>query len=224
MPYRTLELSIGQKFGMLTYIEEAGRIKLPSGQWNRIVKVRCDCGVEKNVRVLHLVRERMKSCGCIKPAEHGLSKTKLYRVWTGMIVRTETDTFIDHHRYKDRGIKMCDEWRESFLKFKEWAFSNGYRLGLQLDRVDNDKGYSPDNCRFVTVKENVNNREVTIRVLYNGKTESLRLILDRLGFQHHFNAIYTRIKRGWSAQRAIDTPIRKGNYHRRHAILSENNR
>jgi hypothetical protein len=212
-----LNLETGQKFGMLTYLSEAGRKYLPSGQWNRMVLVRCECGNEKEVRVMHLVRQRIKSCGCMVP-DHGMSKTKLYRVWTGMINRCTSDKCIDHHRYKDRGISMSDIWKSSFVAFKDWATSNGYKQGLQIDRIDNNKGYCPDNCRFVTPSENVRNREVTFTVQYNGQDVPLVTILEQKGIRDKYYQILARIKRGWDHQMAIDTPMRKGNYKRKNAV------
>lgn len=210
-----IKISEGQVFGALTVVKEAPKKRLPSGQINRVIVCRCECGTVKDVRLLHLVRGRIVSCGCKSGERHGMSKTKLYRVWTGMHVRCYTDTCIDHHRYKDRGIEMCPEWRDSFTAFKDWALTNGYKPGLQIDRTDNDKGYSPDNCRFVTVVENSNNREVTTWIGYGGQMVSLQLLLREKGLLPHIAAIRARIARGWPHDEAVDTPIKKGKYFRK---------
>lgn len=98
----------------------------------------------------------------------GISKTVFKDVYYSMRARCEHK---NHSRYKDygaRGITVCDEWKENPMAFIEWALANGYRKGLSLDRIDNDKGYSPDNCRWATAKEQANNRRT--KCLYDGMT------------------------------------------------------
>lgn len=90
--------------------------------------------------------------------KHGDSKTKLYYVWAEMIQRC---TNPKHRRFEDwggRGIEVCDEWKNDYSAFKEWALENGYREGLTIDRINNDMGYSPDNCRWATVNEQNKNK------------------------------------------------------------------
>lgn len=79
----------------------------------------------------------------------------------------------DYHRYGGRGIKVCREWLDNIDLFVEWSLDNGYKQGLQLDRIDNDKGYSPENCRWTTPKENANNRESNVLITYNNETKSI---------------------------------------------------
>lgn len=209
MPGR-LNIQPGERYGRLTVIDEAPSQRLPSGQINRVMLCGCDCGNTKEVRLVHLVRLKITSCGCIQP-HHGGSGTKLHNCWRGMMNRTSSEKYIDAHRYVDRGIRVCTEW-QTYPVFKKWALSNGYKEGLQIDRRDNDKGYYPENCRFVTNVVNVNNREVTLMVEYEGVMQSLQLILHSKAMDSHYGAIYSRIKRGWKATKAINTPIRQGNY------------
>lgn len=201
----------GTKYGRLVVIREGKTLTLPSGQKNRTIRCKCDCGKVKNIRLHHLVRNRTISCGCLTE-KHGMSGGKLYRVWTAMKERCHREGYIDQHRYKDRGISICDRWNKSFTSFMKWAIKNSWEEGLQIDRINNNLGYCPKNCRFVTNKINANNREDTIVVLYNGVNIALKLILEERGLQNHYGAIYTRIKRGWGHQDAIDTGIRVGNY------------
>lgn len=212
MSYKKLNIVAGERFGKLVVIVESERAVLPSGQKNRQMLCRCDCGTETVVRVVHLTRGRTISCGCMVGEKHGQVKSPLYTIWRGMKNRCNTDTYIDHHRYKDRGITVCKEWSDSFIAFRDWALFNGYKEGLQIDRIENNEGYSPNNCRFVTNIINVNNREITVMVLYSGKLVSLSLLLRNKNLHEHYAAISGRIGRGWKAQKAIDTPIRKGRY------------
>ena len=162
-----------------------------------------------------MTKGRVKSCGCDFGDYHGESKSLLYNVWRGMMNRCNTDTYIDKHRYKERGITVCNEWKR-YITFRDWALSSGWHHGLQIDRVDNDLGYTPNNCRFVEPHVNVNNRECTIRVNYNGQVYAIRELLRFNGIKDvHINAIIGRINRGWSVEKAIDTPIKKGNYRRK---------
>lgn len=110
--------------------------------------------------------------------------------------------------YKGRGIEVCQEWR-SFPVFEEWALSNGYVKGLQLDRIDPDKGYSPDNCRFVTPHENALNRRSSIRVLWNGEFIELMRLYERIKPKVSYSTAYDRFHRGWSVEDAFYKPIRQ---------------
>lgn len=204
----------GAKYAMLEVVGEAKRRILPSGQVNRFALCKCVCGKVKEIRLLHLVRLRTRSCGCImKGFRGGVSSEPLYKKWKGMKDRCKP-IHIDRHIYFDRGIKLCDEWENDYNAFKDWAIANGYDPVLAIDRKDNEKGYSPSNCRFVTDVENANNRRNTFFIIYKGESRPLALVIrekykdDML----HYPAILRRIKRGWSHDKAIDTPIRKGNY------------
>lgn len=204
----------GMVFGKLTVIREGKPLKLPSGQTNRAIRCRCDCGKVKNIRLLHLVRGRIRSCGCLSGEKHNMTGGKLYRVWTAMKERCYREGYIDQHRYKNRGIKICKSWLNSFVAFKNWALKNGWKPRLQIDRINNNGNYKPSNCRFVTNVINVNNRENTLMVSYNGKKVSLSLLLMKKNKTIHYAAIYGRIKRGWDEQKAVDTKIKEGNYKR----------
>jgi hypothetical protein len=201
-----------QMFGKLTAIKETEILRLPSGQINRAFLCKCECGKETVVRLLHLVRGRIVSCGCISGEQHGKSKTSLYRVWTGMKARCYDPNHNRSHRYMSKGIVVCDVWKNSFATFEKWAIENGYGRGLQIDRINNDGNYEPSNCRFVTIAENCNNRDITFMVDYNGKRQSLMMILHEQNKEKYIHSIYSRIKRGWNHQEAIDKPLRKGNW------------
>lgn len=109
-----------------------------------------------------------------------------------------------YNRYGGRGITVCDEWKNNFQAFYDWAISNGYRDDLTLDRKDNDNGYSPENCRWTTKKEQSNNRENNIVITYNGKTQTLSQWAEEIRIPYH--KLLVRIKRGWSVERAFTKP------------------
>ena len=153
----------GQPFGKLTVLRENGRDKHNKVLW----LCRCECGNEVTVRGSDLRSENTTSCGCYQReshTKHGMCKTRLYYVWRGMLQRAGVHKGASEEAkrlYQDRGITVCDEWLV-FENFRDWALSHGYKEGLQIDRIDNDKGYCPENCRWVTPKENMNNRRNTI--------------------------------------------------------------
>lgn len=149
---------------------------------------------------------------------HGEVGTKLYNTWRGMLNRVTNASYIDSHRYVGRGITVYGPWRK-YMVFREWALNNGYKEGLQIDRRDNDKGYHPDNCRFVDKVTNVNNRSITFMVNYKGETKSLMLLLRDLNLMDRVGAIRNRLRYGWDHTKAIETPVRKGNYANRWKAL-----
>lgn len=122
----------------------------------RIAQFRCNCG-RLFVGKINAVKVGHKSsCGCKRDGRptHGLSRHPLYRKWSGMITRTTNSNEECYHRYGGRGIKVCDEWRNDFKNFYDWAISNGYKDGLTIDRIDVNGNYEPSNCQWLTMREN----------------------------------------------------------------------
>ena len=207
---------IGKKFGKLTVIEIVHvdkNGKQHSGwQW----KCKCDCGNETLARPSLVLRGKKLSCGCLKKEQeyhnlgekrktHGKSNTRLYRIWRGMIDRCENEKTPSYKDYGSRGIKVCDEWAKSFSSFYEWAINSGYDESLTIERIDVNKGYSPDNCKWITLEEQAINKQNTIWVEYHGEKVQLSVICKKLKVDYGF--IYYRIfNMGMSADEALDTP------------------
>jgi hypothetical protein len=205
-------LSKGQIFGHLSVVKEVNQLTLPSGQKNRAYLCKCECGNETVVRLSHLIRGRIKSCGCLIKSRNGESTSRIFKTWKAMIERTNANYYIRSNRYKQRGIFVCDEWNDYF-NFKNWALQNGYDDNLQIDRIDNNGNYEPSNCRFVTNQQNANNREMTFFVNYGGKKYAIMDLFRKLNIPiKHQQTIRQRINRGWNHNMAFDKPIKNGKY------------
>lgn len=111
-------------------------------------KYLCFCGKEFLQRASEIRRGRIKSCGCLR---HGSTNTRLYRIFKNMIQRCTNPKHHRYYLYGNRGISLCEEWKD-FVVFKKWALASGYEDTLTLDRINNDKGYNPNNCRWVNYK------------------------------------------------------------------------
>ena len=105
--------------------------------------------------------KKQRSCGCLpKNYKYGISKTKLYRVWIDIKTRCLNTNSESYKDYGGRGITICPEWTNDYTKFRDWSLDNGYQEGLQINRINNDGNYEPNNCNFVTAKENARNRRL----------------------------------------------------------------
>lgn len=208
MPKR-LEVPAGEIRNGLVFISDGGNRILPSGLKPRVIIVQCiKCKKKSKVLLLHFIRNRA-GCECRR---HGDKETHLYNMWRGMINRCKPSYF-QRKYYFDKGIKVFEEWSD-YRKFKKWALHNGYDPDLQIDRRNNNDGYHPGNCRFVTQEVNLANRDLTIMVLYHGIHVALSILCGGSD-NSWYNLALRRIKRGWNHEKAIDTPARTGNYKRR---------
>lgn len=165
----------GKKFGRWTVIGEGGRSKHRRILWKCV----CECGTEREVVGESLVNGVSKSCGCYnveqiidRSTTHGCTNERLYIIWKNMKSRCYNKNNNAYEYYGGRGIVACDEWKDSFANFREWAISHGYTDELTIDRIDVNGNYEPSNCRWSTMKEQANNTRRTKYVNYNGKTYS----------------------------------------------------
>lgn len=157
---RLLDLT-GQRFGRLMVIQRAENTNAGKTRW----RCKCDCGNVCIKATSQLRSGKTRSCGCLRKETlsrmrtiHGLSGTRLHRIWAGMNKRCINPKSPYYYLYGGRGITVCDEWKHNFQAFYDWALANGYNEKLSIDRIDNDKGYSPANCRWATASEQRKNQ------------------------------------------------------------------
>ena len=155
----------GQRFGRWLVIKREGSDKYNNATWF----CRCDCGTERVCSGNDLRQGKSRSCGCLKidttikrSTKNNKRYSRLYVVWLDMKGRCTNPNDKSYSYYGGRGITVCDEWRNNFQAFYDWAMANGYDENAPygkctMDRIDNDKGYSPDNCRWVDMKFQGNN-------------------------------------------------------------------
>ena len=155
---------IGERFGKLTVICEQGKTKSQNILW----KCKCDCGKEVVVNGSYLRNGHSKSCGCLakektiaRSTVHGNYKSRLYRIWHGMKNRCYYSKNNNFKNYGARGITVCEEWKNDFQAFYEWAMANGYSENLTIDRINPNGNYSPENCKWATMLEQQHNKRNT---------------------------------------------------------------
>lgn len=194
------DVKTGERFKMFTVIEELPCVK------RRIFKCKCDCGIIKNVLLYHLLKPNVKSCGCYKRkilTKHGMHNSKEYSTWENMIQRCNNPKARKYYLYGERGIKVCDRWK-SFENFYEDMGSRPNNTSL--DRLDNNKGYYKENCKWSTPREQlVNVRYFTQRVKYDNIVKTTEEWINLLNIDR--NIFKLRILRGLTFQQALFSEV-----------------
>lgn len=189
----------GQRFGKWTVVSRAEN-KGTTTMWNCI----CDCGTTRTVSSGNLRRGVTHSCGCTH-FKHGKKHTRLYNIWGGMKARCYRKSHVWYKRYGGRGITICDEWRDDFKAFYDWAMANGYKENLTIDRIDNNGNYCPVNCTWATEVEQKNNRSNNQTTEINGKTQTIAEWATETGL--NYQTVYRRYQRGVRGTDLIRKPV-----------------
>lgn len=203
----------GRRFGRLIVLERTDSHIKKNGDKQTAFLCRCDCGNVRKVLAYNLKNGHTLSCGCLSfehrtkaRTKHGETGTRLYRIWHHMKERCNDNKNARFTDYGGRGIKVCNEWQCSYETFREWATSNGYTDMLTLDRKNNNDGYCPENCRWVTAKEQANNTRKNRLITYKNITHTLAEWSDIVKIKP--STIANRINSGWTIEDALFKPLR----------------
>ena len=201
---------VGKRFGRLTVVAESDKRDRSGSVFYRCL---CDCGNEKSINGINLRKGVTRSCGCynreVITKDNPVYKTKLYNIYSSMKGRCNNPNDRSYHNYGGRGISVCKEWN-TFEAFQKWALGNGYSESLWIDRIDNDKGYSPDNCRWSTPKEQQNNKRTCRYITIDGVTKSLTMWAEEAGINP--STLKRRIELGWEKE-DLFKPVDKSRSH-----------
>ena len=201
---------VGNRYGKLIVLSKTDR-KTKDGHY--YYNCQCDCGNTKEIIAKSLKRGLTKSCGCVRKetmSTHGLSQSRFYAIWEGMIDRVTNPENDRYTRYGGRGITICKEWND-FSNFKNDMYDS-YCMHVKefgendttIDRINTDGNYEFDNCRWATNKQQANNRSTNVMIEWNGKTQSMKMWSEELNIS--YDTIRSRYKRGWSVERIMTTP------------------
>lgn len=185
------------QFGRLKVIERVENDNQGKAMW----LCQCECGNYTKVRGYDLRKNHIKSCGCWQRKTHGFNKTRLHITWGLMKDRCNNKNNMNFHNYGGRGIKVCREWNEKFICFYDWAMNSGYKDNLTIDRIDNDGNYEPTNCRWVTMKEQGNNKRNNVIVDTELGNKNLKQLSEITGIK--YPTIVARYNKGFNSQELI---------------------
>lgn len=198
------------KFGKLTPKLEVGKNKHGRVMWYCV----CDCGGNITTTQNRLSSGRVKSCGCLlkemhitglinRYSTHGMTNTPIYVVWSKMKGRCNNIKNVAYHNYGGRGIKVCERWNDKENGFANFYADMGERPeGFTLERIDNNKGYEPDNCKWIPKNEQQKNTRNTYKINIEGDVLCLADACRRLDLK--YETVQNRIRRGWAFEKALE--------------------
>lgn len=200
IPSKNVKYITNKRFGRWLVIGFVGVTKKNSAQWICL----CDCGNYGVVTTGHISSGHSKSCGCLSRT-HGMRHTAEYKAWVSMMSRCKDKKSPRYFDWGGRGISVCARWE----KFENFFSDMGVKPSKNhsLDRIDNEKNYSPENCRWATPKEQSNNRRDNVSVTWQGETHTVAEWARLLKVE--YVTLQKRLSGGWTVEKAFTTPARK---------------
>lgn len=199
------EKNIGKVYGELTVLEFVS-----SRPGSATYKCECSCGTVKNFFIGNLRQGKTTSCGCLareltskRSKTHGERFSRMYRTWTNIKSRCYNRDVSSYKHYGAKGITMCSKWVNSYEAFRDWSLANGYRDDLSIDRIENSKGYTPDNCRWADATEQSRNRDYAWHITIDGVTKHAKDWCRE--YNVNYKTACTRKYRGWDHGEAVTT-------------------
>lgn len=167
----------------------------------------CDCGNTVIVIGSHLRNLHTQSCGCLKISEtlQGHSRERIYHIWRGMHQRCYNPKHDNYKWYGAKGISICLEWHD-FITFRDWALKNRYTDELTIERIKSDQNYCPNNCKWVDMKIQANNRHNNRIIQYSGNKFTVTQLAETYGLSPY--TVFNRLRLGWDIEKIIKTPER----------------
>ena len=210
MKGKYFSVETGSTFGKLTVLDERSVVRGKTSP-RREVQLLCKCGFcgsEKWYPKSSVINGRAKSCGCsASKIKHGKWHTRLYGIWSDMKRRCYVPKCKNYKYYGARGIKVCDEWRKSYIPFEEWALANGYSDKLTIDRINPDGDYCPENCRWATYLTQENNKRNNHYVEYEGATYTVSQLAQKVGIKG--SLLSARLRKGEPIETAVEASDRR---------------
>ena len=176
---------VGQQFGYLTVIrEDKDNFKKDHIYW----ECKCTCGKRRSLQTYQLTSGKVTSCGCMNPRnlkhQSIMNRKRLYTIYSSMLQRCYSSKSISYKYYGLKGITVCDEWKNSFDAFAEWAKNNGYNDSLSIERRDNSKNYCPENCCWIPLKDQSKNKSTSVNYFHNGESHNMKEWCQILGVSY----------------------------------------
>ena len=202
----------GNKYGRLTAVKPTAKRTASHGvKWECI----CECGKIVFASTNALNKGNTRSCGCLRneltaernrkrQTTHGMSKSRLYRIWANMLQRCKNPKTDRYQSYGGKGVRVCSVWHE-FAEFYDWAMQNGYEEALSIDRLDVNGNYEPNNCRWVNAKTQMSNKSNNRILSVCGITKTMSEWAECTGI--NVSTIAMRLRNGWSEERAVSKPV-----------------
>ena len=200
----------GERFGRLTAVKRIGKDKRNNALW----LCKCDCGNEVVRATAELKKRNNHSCGCLAKEHlddmananttHGMSGSRLYGCYKGMMSRCYRPKDIHYNAYGKRGITVCKEWKNKPKAFIEWALANGYSDDLTIERIDVNGNYEPSNCTWIPMIEQYDNKRQNVMIEWNGERHNATYWARKFGISAQ--KIRWRYKHGWSIERIFNLP------------------
>lgn len=205
----------GQTFELLKVIGYVGNDNKGKSTW--LCQCGCDNHTFKVVVGTELTKGKTKSCGCFaieatrqRSITHGMSKSRIYTLYRGMIERCYNKNGKDYERYGGRGINICEEWlgkENGFVNFYNWSIKNGYHDLLSIDRIDVNGNYEPNNCRWVTLEVQNGNKTTACKITYEGKEYNLLDFYNEKKPKISYSTFKQRVfKFNWDVDDALNIP------------------